>query len=249
MKCARSCARRSPRRRRPRAGARRTRCRNGSIAFPVERRLPSALSRRFLRQRQLSVLAGRAGDQRRGRRDRRPTASRSLNTTEDRNRRALSRPHRAHRESERRGEGRYRPGVRPGQRPDLHQQDASATTSPRTPVWIDLAYIEAKPFQQLTLTGGRMPNPFFSTDLVWDTDLRLEGVGRAVSSAVRTGDRVLERRRVPAARAGHRVRQLAVRRPARQQAHVRRPRAHAWPVPTTTSTTCRASSIRRTARA
>lgn len=42
--------------------------------------------------------------------------------------------------------------------------------------WIDLAYIEAKPFKQLTLSGGRMMNPFVSTDLVWDTDLRLEGV-------------------------------------------------------------------------
>ncbi|WP_157995337.1 putative porin [Peristeroidobacter soli] len=42
--------------------------------------------------------------------------------------------------------------------------------------WIDLAYIEAQPFKQLTLIGGRMANPFFSTDLVWDTDLRMEGV-------------------------------------------------------------------------
>jgi hypothetical protein len=47
-------------------------------------------------------------------------------------------------------------------------------------VW-DRAYVEYKgPLtadrQWLKLLGGRMPNPFFSTDLIWDSDLAFEGL-------------------------------------------------------------------------
>lgn len=42
-------------------------------------------------------------------------------------------------------------------------------------VVFDLAYLKWKPWKSLTLYGGRMPNPFFSSDLVWDTDLNFEG--------------------------------------------------------------------------
>lgn len=42
--------------------------------------------------------------------------------------------------------------------------------------WIDRAFIELKPVANVTLTGGRMPNPFYSTDLVWDPDINPEGV-------------------------------------------------------------------------
>ncbi len=41
------------------------------------------------------------------------------------------------------------------------------TYKPTMPIWDKVP--------QVTLAGGRMPNPFFSTDLVWDPDLRLEG--------------------------------------------------------------------------
>ena len=42
---------------------------------------------------------------------------------------------------------------------------------------VDQAYVALQPFgQQLTLSGGRLPNPFFSTDLVWADDLGFEGV-------------------------------------------------------------------------
>jgi len=42
---------------------------------------------------------------------------------------------------------------------------------------LDQAYVTIKPMQdRLTLRGGRMPNPFFSTDLVWADDLGFEGV-------------------------------------------------------------------------
>jgi hypothetical protein len=43
-------------------------------------------------------------------------------------------------------------------------------------IWIDRAYVQVTPFEGVSLIGGRMPNPFFSTDLVWDTDVNPEGV-------------------------------------------------------------------------
>ncbi|WP_447725167.1 putative porin [Sphingomonas koreensis] len=48
-------------------------------------------------------------------------------------------------------------------------------------IYIDRAYVELSPFEQVTLTGGRMPNPFYSTDLVWDTDINPEGVAASLS--------------------------------------------------------------------
>jgi len=42
-------------------------------------------------------------------------------------------------------------------------------------VWIDQAYLKIKPVEDLVIWGGRFPNPFFSTDLVWDNDLNFEG--------------------------------------------------------------------------
>lgn len=41
---------------------------------------------------------------------------------------------------------------------------------------LDLAYVKLKPWSFLSVTGGRMPNPWFSTDLVWDNDLNFEGL-------------------------------------------------------------------------
>src|SRR3970282_979352 len=45
-------------------------------------------------------------------------------------------------------------------------------------LWIDRAYLEWKATSRLKLTGGRMPNPFFTiytTDVVWDEDVTPEG--------------------------------------------------------------------------
>lgn len=46
---------------------------------------------------------------------------------------------------------------------------------------LDRAFLKLRPVDDLTLWGGRIPNPFFSTDLVWDDDLNFEGA--AVSYA------------------------------------------------------------------
>lgn len=40
---------------------------------------------------------------------------------------------------------------------------------------LDRAYLRYKPIESITLTGGRIANPFFGTDLVWDPDLNFEG--------------------------------------------------------------------------
>lgn len=44
-------------------------------------------------------------------------------------------------------------------------------------VWIDLAYALYKPaaIKDLTVGGGKLKNPFISTDMVWDTDVNPEG--------------------------------------------------------------------------
>jgi len=40
---------------------------------------------------------------------------------------------------------------------------------------LGLAYLTYKPFDWLTLTGGKMRNPLYTTDLVWDPDINPEG--------------------------------------------------------------------------
>lgn len=46
---------------------------------------------------------------------------------------------------------------------------------------LDRAFVKLTPIDDLALWGGRLPNPFFSTDLLWDDDLNFDGV--AVSYA------------------------------------------------------------------
>lgn len=40
----------------------------------------------------------------------------------------------------------------------------------------DRAYLQSDPYYWLALSGGKMPNPWLSTDLVWDADVNFEGV-------------------------------------------------------------------------
>jgi hypothetical protein len=44
-------------------------------------------------------------------------------------------------------------------------------------VVLDRAYLRLKPWPDLSLWGGRIPNPFYYTDLVWDHDLNFDGIG------------------------------------------------------------------------
>ncbi len=48
-------------------------------------------------------------------------------------------------------------------------------------LWIDRAYLQWRGLPWMTLTGGKMQNPFFwiyTTDLVWDEDVNPEGVAQ-----------------------------------------------------------------------
>ena len=55
---------------------------------------------------------------------------------------------------------------------------------------LDRAFVKAQPWDWLSVTGGRMPNPFFSTDLVWDDDLNFDGVAVTLNPLVRSDSNV-----------------------------------------------------------
>jgi Putative porin len=42
-------------------------------------------------------------------------------------------------------------------------------------VW-DRAYFQSAPYDWVTVSGGKMPNPWLGSDLVWDSDVNFEGV-------------------------------------------------------------------------
>jgi hypothetical protein len=48
----------------------------------------------------------------------------------------------------------------------------------------DLAYLKWKPIDGVALYGGRMPNPWFSSALVWDRDLNFEGIALEIKRPV-----------------------------------------------------------------
>ncbi|WP_434611221.1 putative porin [Pseudomonas sp. R1-7] len=43
-------------------------------------------------------------------------------------------------------------------------------------IWLDQGYLTWKPSDELTLTGGRIANPFYTTDLLYSGDLNFDGV-------------------------------------------------------------------------
>lgn len=54
-------------------------------------------------------------------------------------------------------------------------------------LWIDMAYVEFKPIDALTLFGGRMKNNMwqaYSSDIVWDTDYNPEGLAESIKIPV-----------------------------------------------------------------
>lgn len=46
----------------------------------------------------------------------------------------------------------------------------------RDALWVDRAFIDIEPISGARIIAGRMPNPFYSTRLVWDPDINPEGV-------------------------------------------------------------------------
>lgn len=46
-------------------------------------------------------------------------------------------------------------------------------------IYIDQAYAVVHPIADASLIGGRMPNPFYSYDVIWDPDLNFDGIAAA----------------------------------------------------------------------
>lgn len=55
-------------------------------------------------------------------------------------------------------------------------------------IWLDEAYIRFKPLQGLMIDVGRAPNPFFYSDLLFDTDVQFDGL--SVSGQFPVNDRI-----------------------------------------------------------
>ncbi len=51
-------------------------------------------------------------------------------------------------------------------------------------LWLDRAYIAMRPVEGLTLYAGRSPNPFWTTDLLFDNDLNFDGISGQYSHAI-----------------------------------------------------------------
>src|SRR5262249_42084371 len=51
-------------------------------------------------------------------------------------------------------------------------------------IWLDRAFLRAVPTDWLTLWAGRMPNPFWTTDLIYYDDLGFDGVAASVTPRI-----------------------------------------------------------------
>ncbi|WP_374339697.1 putative porin [Methyloversatilis sp.] len=51
---------------------------------------------------------------------------------------------------------------------------------------VDRAYIKYDPVEWASVSGGRIPNPWFATDLVWDEDLNFDGVALSLRNVTPT---------------------------------------------------------------
>ena len=49
---------------------------------------------------------------------------------------------------------------------------------------VDRAYIKYDPAEWLSVSGGRIPNPWFSTDLVWSENLNFEGIAASFKTSL-----------------------------------------------------------------
>ena len=70
-------------------------------------------------------------------------------------------------------------GIRMTTGPENDPVSANQTlqsTSSKYTFGLDRAFIRVTPTDWATVSGGRMENPFFSTDLVWDPDLSMDGI-------------------------------------------------------------------------
>lgn len=64
--------------------------------------------------------------------------------------------------------------------PVATNQDLSGGSTPK-PIWIDRAFVEIRPARMLTARAGKQPVPFEGTELLYDSDLNLEGIAALFS--------------------------------------------------------------------
>lgn len=58
----------------------------------------------------------------------------------------------------------------------LSTNQTLGNTANKYSIWVDEAYLKLDPAKWFTVSGGRIPNPWLSTNLVWHSDLTFEGV-------------------------------------------------------------------------
>lgn len=51
-------------------------------------------------------------------------------------------------------------------------------------LWLDQGYLNYRPTKDLSFTGGRMPNPFMSTELLYSNDLNFDGLAGTFNQAL-----------------------------------------------------------------
>ncbi len=51
-------------------------------------------------------------------------------------------------------------------------------------LWLDQGYLNYRPSKELSFTGGRMPNPFMSTELLYSNDLNFDGIAGSFNHAL-----------------------------------------------------------------
>jgi hypothetical protein len=69
----------------------------------------------------------------------------------------------------------------------LSTNQTLGNTSTKYELWVDEAFLKLDPLDWLSAIGGRIPNPWFSTNLVWHSDLTFEGA--AVHALYRFNER------------------------------------------------------------
>jgi hypothetical protein len=53
----------------------------------------------------------------------------------------------------------------------------------KQPISFDRFFLTARPFEQLSLVGGKFANPFVSTEMIWDEDVQPEGAAQTLALA------------------------------------------------------------------
>jgi len=65
--------------------------------------------------------------------------------------------------------------------------DVMGDYSSKKGFWLDQAYLTWQPIRGLTFQGGRIPNPWFYSNMVWDDDLNFDGMSANYTGSISEG--------------------------------------------------------------